>query len=53
MGQSTCCRHQQRHRSSSSSSKWTPQLWEKPGPIVRDSPDWWNHPWKNKYWSCC
>jgi DHHC palmitoyltransferase len=32
---------------------WTPILWEKPGPIVRDSPDWWNHPWKNKYWSCC
>ena len=32
---------------------WTPTLWKKPGPIVRDSPDWWNHPWKNKYWSCC
>ena len=32
---------------------WIPILWEKPGPIVRDSPDWWNHPWKNKYWSCC
>lgn len=32
---------------------WTPTLWNKPGPIIRDSPDWWNHPWKNKYWSCC
>ena len=32
---------------------WIPIVWEQPGPIIRDSPDWWNHPWKNKYWSCC
>jgi DHHC palmitoyltransferase len=34
-------------------SRWKPILWRKPGKIVRDSPDWWNHPWRNKYWSCC
>lgn len=33
--------------------RWKPVLWQKPGKIIRDSPDWWNHPWQNKYWSCC
>jgi DHHC palmitoyltransferase len=32
---------------------WKPILWQKPGKIIRDSLDWWNHPWQNKYWSCC
>jgi hypothetical protein len=36
-----------------SSSSWTPVLWYPPGKIVRDSEDWWEHPWQNKYWSCC
>lgn len=39
--------------SSSSSHLWTPILWKPPGRIIRDSPDWWNHPLQNKYWSCC
>jgi DHHC palmitoyltransferase len=34
-------------------SAWKPTLWRTPGKIIRDSPDWWNHPWQNKYWSCC
>lgn len=33
--------------------KWEPIIWNPPGKIVRDSEDWWNHPWQNKYWSCC
>lgn len=32
---------------------WKPTLWSPPGKIVRDSEDWWEHPWQNKYWSCC
>ena len=32
---------------------WKPTLWQAPGRIVRDSEDWWEHPWQNKYWSCC
>ena len=32
---------------------WKPTLWAAPGKIVRDSEDWWEHPWQNKYWSCC
>jgi hypothetical protein len=40
---------------------WTPVLWQVPAPAgvhkAGDddgaSPDWWNHPWRNKYWSCC
>ncbi|KAL7473146.1 hypothetical protein ACHAXS_013570 [Conticribra weissflogii] len=32
---------------------WTPMLWKMPDQIVRDSEEWWNHPWQNKYWSCC
>ncbi|CAB9517616.1 zinc finger [Seminavis robusta] len=33
--------------------QWIPTLWHPPGTIVRDSADWWQHPWENKYWSCC
>jgi len=32
---------------------WTPVLWRPPGKIDRDSDDWWQNPWENKYWSCC
>jgi len=32
---------------------WTPMIWKMPDRIVRDSEEWWNHPWQNKYWSCC
>ena len=34
-------------------SEWVPKEWRRPLAIVRDSPEWWNHPWQNKYWSCC
>jgi palmitoyltransferase len=33
--------------------KWTPEKWLPPGKIIRDSEDWWEYPWQNKYWSCC
>jgi palmitoyltransferase len=33
--------------------KYTPILWHPPGKIDRDSDDCWEHPWRNKYWSCC
>mmetsp|Transcript_16424 Transcript_16424/g.47204 ORF Transcript_16424/g.47204 Transcript_16424/m.47204 type:complete len:423 (-) Transcript_16424:1339-2607(-) len=36
-----------------SDQHWTPTVWRPPGKIVRDSTDWWEHPWENKYWSCC
>ena len=32
---------------------WKPAVWRPPGKVVRDSEDWWEHPWQNKYWSCC
>ena len=32
---------------------WKPMPWKMPAYIERDSEDWWNHPWQNKYWSCC
>lgn len=32
---------------------WAPIPWVRPAFIERDSDDWWNHPWQNKYWSCC
>ena len=35
------------------STPWTPIEWPAPSPEPRDSDDWWNHPWRNKYWSCC
>ena len=33
--------------------KWKPQNWKLPGKIVRDSEEWWDNLWENKYWSCC
>jgi hypothetical protein len=38
---------------SGGTAKWTPEKWLPPGKIIRDSEDWWEHPWQNKYWSCC
>lgn len=32
---------------------WVPMVWKMPISIDRESEDWWNHPWQNKYWSCC
>lgn len=32
---------------------WRPHVWTRPRTVVRDSPEWWNHLWQNKYWSCC
>jgi hypothetical protein len=32
---------------------WLPTVWKMPTCIHHDSEDWWNHPWSNKYWSCC
>jgi DHHC palmitoyltransferase len=34
-------------------ASWKPILWQPPGETIRDSEDWWEHPWQNKYWSCC
>ncbi|KAL7575565.1 hypothetical protein ACA910_020140 [Epithemia clementina (nom. ined.)] len=36
-----------------SNALWRPTVWYPPGKVVRDSEDWWEHPWQNKYWSCC
>lgn len=35
------------------SKGWNPHKWQRPKAIVRDSEDWYNHMWQNKYWSCC
>ena len=32
---------------------WSPYHWKREENIIRDSEDWWNHPWQNKYWQCC
>ena len=42
-----------KNNSSHQHRSWRPTLWLPPGRIVRDSEDWWEHPWQNKYWSCC
>ena len=34
-------------------TEWTPWMWTRPKEVVRDSEEWWNHPWANKYWTCC
>lgn len=36
-----------------STTEWRPTIWQPPGKVDRDSEDWWEHPWQNKYWSCC
>ena len=34
--------------------EWKPMPYELPDTAWdKDSEDWWNNPWKNKYWSCC
>ena len=40
-------------RDASWMGEWRPTLWRRPGPIIHDSEKWWEHPWQNKYWSCC
>lgn len=40
-----CCQRGQR--------VWKPILWQTPGKIVRDSDDLWEHPFENKYYTCC
>jgi hypothetical protein len=34
-------------------NEWVPKVWKMPLSIDRESEEWWNHPWQNKYWSCC
>lgn len=34
-------------------TKFVPTIWRLPGEIITDSERWWEHPWQNKYWSCC
>jgi hypothetical protein len=34
-------------------NEWVPMVWKMPISIDRESEEWWNHPWQNKYWSCC
>jgi len=46
-----CCSRGRRQRQPT--QRWTPIVWQTPEQIVRDSEDWWSHPWQNKYWSCC
>jgi hypothetical protein len=48
-----CCQRDASLTFLTGAAKWNPILWEAPGKIVRDSEDWWEHPWQNKYWSCC
>lgn len=45
-----CC---QRDDGCGTNKRWKPILWQTPGKIVRDSDDLWEHPWENKYWTCC
>jgi palmitoyltransferase len=40
-----------RHRQSST-YYWMPMIWHREE-TIRDSEEWWNHPWQNKYWQCC
>lgn len=40
-------------RSTISEKHWKPIIWQTPGKIIRDSDDLWQHPWENKYWTCC
>jgi DHHC palmitoyltransferase len=47
-----CCSWRWRLDTDPDARQWTPMAWT-PGTIVRDSEEWWNHPWQNKYWSCC
>lgn len=35
--------------------RWLPAIWDfdPPKKFNRNSRDWWNNLWENKYWSCC
>ena len=48
-----CCQRDAACMWMTGEAQWKPILWQTPGKIVRDSEDWWEHPWQNKYWSCC
>lgn len=49
-----CCRASEQNKSDQkANNEWVPILWKMPQSIDEESADWWNHPWKNKYWSCC
>jgi hypothetical protein len=48
-----CCQRDASMTFLTGETKWNPIMWQAPGKIVRDSEDWWEHPWQNKYWSCC
>ncbi|KAL7538180.1 hypothetical protein ACHAXR_008346 [Thalassiosira sp. AJA248-18] len=53
-GTSCCCNVATTKKSiKSQANYWVPIIWEMPECIDRESEDWWNHPWQNKYWSCC
>lgn len=41
------------HSSTVSNIEWVPIIWKRPSRIIRDSDDLWEHPWQNKYYSCC
>jgi DHHC palmitoyltransferase len=35
-------------------NEWTPTNWRRPGiNVSKYSEDWYNNPWRNKYWNCC
>ena len=48
-----CCKVADKSKSLPERNLWVPILWKMPDFIERESDDWWNHPWQNKYWSCC
>ena len=41
-----------RRSNNNNQNHWSPMIWKREE-IIRDSDDWWNHPYENKYWSCC
>ena len=53
----SCCKSANRRSAAKSLERtcdyWEPILWKMPECIERESEDLWNHPWQNKYWSCC
>mmetsp|Transcript_20537 Transcript_20537/g.44572 ORF Transcript_20537/g.44572 Transcript_20537/m.44572 type:complete len:497 (+) Transcript_20537:133-1623(+) len=54
LGRISCCKVNKLIKSRKRDGDWwVPILWKMPECIDRESEDWWNHPWQNKYWSCC
>ena len=41
------------YRSNKEDGMFKPIMWRMPRRIIRDSDDWFSHPWENKYYSCC